>query len=294
MNVLVQTTLDEISYQNTAHLSEAERLQFESNGFLVYENVLSQEEISLYRELIAQQRAKTKTFLYGEKAGQPRGVNDLLELRNAVSYHPELIELMMHPKIFPLIVDLMGPHISLVTSHMFYRPPTKEVQSTFKQIDWHRDGPAKGGFSINGKFPWLYTKVGIFLTDLMIENAGSLRVIPGSHLNDKNLQSCKNQKDPIGTHELRVPAGSVVIFDNRILHAVGPNYSDVSRENIYFGYGWRYIKPIDYVSQSELLLSQCTPIQKQLFGHKNSELGFYIPQEEDVPLVEWQNNRLKG
>lgn len=294
MNTLANITLDEISYQNTSQLTEAEKLQFESNGFLVYENILTADEISLYRKLIAEQRVKIKNFLYGDKAGQPRGVDELLELRNAVAYHPELLELMTHPKIFPLIVDLMGPHISLITSHMFYRPPTKAVPATFKQIDWHRDGPAKGGISFNGKFPWLYTKVGIFLTDLMVENAGSLRVIPGSHLNDKNLQYCKNQKDPIGTYEVCVPAGSIVIFDNRILHAVGPNYSNISRENIYFGYGWRYIKPIDYVSQSEQLLNDCTPIQRQLFGQKKSELGFYIPQEEDVPLVEWQNNRLKG
>jgi ectoine hydroxylase len=294
MSTLAAPVLDEISYQNTAQLTETERLQFEYNGFLVYENVLTVSEINIYRKLIAEQKVKTKTFLYGDKAGQPRNAEELLELRNAVAYHPELMELMTHPKIFPLIVDLMGPHISLITSHMFSRPPTKEALSTFKQIDWHRDGPAKGGISFNGKFPWLYTKVGIFLTDLMVENAGSLRVIPGSHLNDKNLQYCKNKKDPIGTYEIRVPAGSVVVFDNRVLHAVGPNYSDVSRENIYFGYGWRYIKPIDYVSQSEQLLNDCTPIQKQLFGQKKSELGFYIPQEEDVPLVEWQNNRLKG
>lgn len=289
------TTLElqkEISFENTSILTETEKLQFEANGFLVFENLLTPEEISEYRELITAQRKKNKKVLYGDKVGQPRNFEDLLELRNAVSHDSKLLDLMTHPKIFPRVVDLMGPHISLITSHIFYRPPTTKVPANFKQIDWHRDGPGHGGLSFNGRYPWLYTKVGIFLTDLTIKDAGSLKVIPGSHLNDLNAKAYKNQADPIGTYEVKIPAGSVLIFDNRILHAVGPNYSTISRENIYFGYGWRHIRPIDFTTQSAELLSQCTPIQKQLFGEKTSELGYYLPIAGEVPLIDWQNKRL--
>ena len=267
----------EISYEDTSFLSASDKLQFDANGFLVYENVLASEEILAYRELITEQRRKVKTVLYGDKAGQPRNFEDLLELRNAVSHDSKLLDLMTHPKIFPLIVDLMGPNISLITSHIFYRPPTLKVPANFKQVDWHRDGPSDGGLSANRRYPWLYTKVGIFLTDLTIKDAGSLKVIPSSHLNDLSAKAYKNQADPICTYEVKIPAGSVLIFDNRTLHAVGPNYSAISRENIYFGYGWRHIRPIDFTTQSQELLSQSTPIQKQLFGDKTRELGYYLP-----------------
>lgn len=283
---------NEISYENTLFLSESDKQQFKANGFLVFENVLSSEEIQNYRDIVREQKRHIKMFLYGEKAGQPREFEDLLELRNAISHEPRLLDLMTHPKIFPLIVDLMGPHISLITSHIFHRPPTIKVPATFKQIDWHRDGPGNGGLAFNGVYPWLYTKVGIFLTDLTIKDAGSLKVIPGSHHHDMDAKSFKNKTDPFGTFEIKVPAGSIVIFDNRILHAVGPNYSSISRENIYFGYGWRHIRPIDFTHQSNELLSISTPIQKQLLGYKTSELGYYLPVEGEVPLMAWQNNRL--
>ncbi len=293
MNSLAVTENVEIPFENTSVITAKERQEFEFNGFLVYENVLDAIEIEKYKAIIAQKRSSIKHTLYGEKAGQPRGENDLLELRNAIVTDDSLLDLMVHPKAFPIIVDLMGPHISLITSHIFFRPPTLQAPNTFKQIDWHRDGPAKGAISFNGKYPWLYTKIGFFLTDLTIKDAGSLRVLPGSHLNDIQTKSIKNGNDPIGAYEVKVPAGSIVIFDNRIMHAVGPNYSNIARENIYFGYGWCYIKPIDFVSQSEELLAKCTPIQKQLLGVKTSDLGYYLPSEEDVPLEKWQQQRLE-
>lgn len=292
MSIDLLNKQQEISCESTSFLSETDRTQFGANGFLIYENVLTDAEISTYHDLITAQRKKVKKVLYGEKAGQPRNFEDLLELRNAVSHDEKLLDLMTHPKIFPLIVDLMGPNISLVTSHIFYRPPTVKVPANFKQIDWHRDGPSDGGLAINGRYPWLYTKVGIFLTDLTIQDAGSLRVVPSSHLNDLNAKSLRGNTEPIGAYEAKIPAGSVIIFDNRILHAVGPNYSAISRENIYFGFGWRHIRPIDFTSQSQELLDKCTPIQKQLFGEKTSELGYYLPLEEDVPLAAWQKKRL--
>ena len=286
--------LNEISYENTSFLSASDKIQFDANGFLVYENLLTPEEITEYRGLITEQRKKVNKVLYGENAGQSRKFDDLLELRNAISHDSKLLSLMTHPKIFPIIVDLMGPNISLITSHIFYRPPTIKVPANFKQIDWHRDGPSDGGLSANGRYPWLYTKVGIFLTDLTIKDAGSLKVIPSSHLNDLNAKAYKSQVDPISAYEVKIPAGSVILFDNRILHAVGPNYSTIARENIYFGYGWRHIRPIDFTTQSEELLSISTPIQKQLFGEKTSDLGYYLPLENDVPLVAWQKKRLSS
>ena len=112
---------EEIAFENTSKLSEAERHQFAANGFLIYENVLTEVEIKAYRELITKQRKENHYFKYGDNAGKPRNFSDLLELRNAISYQSELLELMTHPKILDsektalVIIDLQEAFRSVVS-----------------------------------------------------------------------------------------------------------------------------------------------------------------------------------
>src|SRR5207237_214980 len=118
---------------------------------------------------------------------------------------------------------------------------------------------------MNGQWPWLYSKIGYFLSDLTIPDAGALRVVPGSH---RTLYPAKQpgSPDPYGAVELKVKPGTAVIFENRLWHAVGPNYSAVPRKNVYFGYCWRWMRPIDYVQYPAAVLEKLTPIQRQLLG----------------------------
>ena len=74
-----------------------------------------------------------------------------------------------------------------------------------------------------------------------------------------------------------------MIFDNRLWHAVGPNYSTVPRKNIYFGYCWRWMRPIDYVRMPDALLARGNPVQRQLLGEVTTSLGFILPSDDDVP-----------
>ena len=83
------------------------------------------------------------------------------------------------------------------------------------------------------------------------------------------------------------PAGDAVLFEQRLYHAVGPNFSDTPRKSVFFGYCYRWIQPMDYSVMPERLLEQCDPIQRQLLSDVQSTLGFYIPTEEDVPLRAW-------
>lgn len=77
------------------------------------------------------------------------------------------------------------------------------------------------------------------------------------------------------------------MFENRVLHAVGPNFSEVQRKNLYLGYCWRYLRPIDYLTQPAELLGQADPYQRQLLGDVPSALHFYLPSQESLPLADW-------
>jgi hypothetical protein len=39
------------------------------------------------------------------------------------------------------------------------------------------------------------------------------------------------------------------------------------------------------------LLDRCSPIRRQLLGDVRTQLGFYLPKDEDVPLRAWAQQR---
>jgi len=268
------------------HLLTADQQdQFEKNGLLVVPNALSSREVELYLEVCERaDRGVTEHVKGNRLPGDP------LELRNAVAYSPEIIQLLTHPSAFPLVLDLMGPSIGLTTSHLFIRPPSPAgTARSFKQIDWHRDGPVPRPQTVNGLEPWLYIKIGYFLTDTTIPDAGALRVVPGSHrYGGPAAAPPENKSEPYAAIEVQVKPGDAVIFENRVLHAVGPNYSTVSRKNIYLGYCWRYLRPIDFTTQPPEVLEKADRFQRQLLGDAPNALSFYLPSKNGgLPLEEW-------
>ena len=66
-----------------------------------------------------------------------------------------------------------------------------------------------------------------------------------------------------------------------------PNTSETTRECIYMGYCYRWVKPLDYLSQPEDLMAQATPVQRQLLGEQCSEMTFWLPKPGEVPLEDW-------
>jgi hypothetical protein len=68
-----------------------------------------------------------------------------------------------------------------------------------------------------------------------------------------------------------------------------PEHSEEARKNIYIGYCYRYLKAIDFDTQSEELMSHANPIQKQLLGEVSNALSCYLPSRypQDVPLKDF-------
>lgn len=263
-----------------ARLTAEQQREFEQNGFLVIRGALSPEEVKTYLDVIDRADQTTTHHVKGARTpGSP------LEIRNCVSFEPEsMLPLLTHDGVFPYLLDLMGPYISLTTSHLFVRPPTPDADRSFKNIGWHRDGPNPRPREVNGNEPWLYTKIGYFLTDLTVADAGALRVVPGSHRFGGNLPTDPENGEPYGAIEVKVRPGDAVIFENRLWHAVGPNYSTISRKNIYLGYCWRYLRPIDFITQPPELLAMASPEARQLLGDAGNALEFYSKVAE-LPLV---------
>ena len=265
-----------------AHLTADQKDFFEENGYLIIPGALNSREIAHFTALVDAMDRR-------HRQAQELGPEPFVEIRNAIAKEHALLELIDWPSAFPLVVELMGPSLQLNTSHTMVRPPQPSgTVASFKAIDWHRDG-CEEVFAVHGTFPLIYTKIGYFLTDLSRPDMGNLRVIPGSHKHAAKPPQRAGDSDPQGAIQVLTRPGDAVLFQQRTWHAVGPNFSNTVRKNIYMGYCYRWVKPLDYVAQSPELIAKGSAIQRQLLGECNSEMTFWLPKEGEVPLRAWLN-----
>lgn len=267
-------------FRQPAHLTPQQRASLEEQGYLIIPGALTPRECAHFIAIVED---LDRTY---RSAAQARP-EDFLEIRNAISKDSRLLELLTWPTTFPLVAELMGPNIQVNTTHTMVRPPQPAAtDASYKRIDWHCDG-AKDIQAVHGTFPWLYTKIGYFLTDLSQPGMGAMRVVPGSHKKAQKPQMPPGAADPAGTIELQTRPGDALIFVQPLWHAVGPNTSTTTRKNIYFGYCRRWVKPLDYLTPDPELLERATPIERQLLGEYRSEMTFWLPKPDELPLATW-------
>ena len=261
-------------------LTDEERLTFEKNGYLVIEDVLSQQYINdLYTtssDIVAEYR-------------HTKGIdNDVMA--NPFDYigrNELFLNLLDWPLTFPKVWGILGWHIQLYHTHMMTVPPEPRLENGLKRLGWHQDsGRLNQDFETNPR-PRVSVKIGYFLTDTTVPDSGSVYVVPGSHLRNELEFPDGDESEPADAVALQVPAGSAIIFDRRLWHARGRNHSSTTRIVLYYGYSYRWLKQRDDMTVVHLL-DRCDPIRRQLLGHSvTGNHSFTSPRDEDVPLREW-------
>jgi ectoine hydroxylase-related dioxygenase (phytanoyl-CoA dioxygenase family) len=83
-----------------------------------------------------------------------------------------------------------------------------------------------------------------------------------------------------------VKPGTAVFFDRRLWHTASPNWSDITRKVLFFGYGYRWIRTKDDMTV-QTLWEKSDPIRRQMLGYGVNCNGFYTPTDADVPLRTW-------
>lgn len=281
-------------------LSVEQQRRFDEDGFFLVEDALSPAEVEALTDVVDELYAKYRKE-------RNLGQHDSFQIRNIVAIHPHFRALIDHPKILPLVVDVMGYNIQIRTSHMDVRPPMRpeDAQKGLGAKDsffpWHSDAPNFGWPTVDGVIPFMEMKVGYYLTDLTQHNSGAICVVRGSHRRRQKDSGGAYIVDPADIVEVNVRPGAALVWRTALLHAVTPNLSGHARKCLYYGYNHRWIRPSDYDHQEPPVLEGCTPVQLQLLG----ELGtggtlyngddplvhpvsrYWRPSDEDVPLKAW-------
>ncbi len=269
-------------------LSEAQRAQWDSEGYLVLEQVLSAVEVAALSEAVDRQDAESQR--------KGRDPDEFLSQLNIIEEDEAFLNLIDHPNHLGIVADLIGGNMQLMGSQLMVRPPTPHPG-----IRWHYDGTKPYPFPrAGGLMPLLHLKIGWFLTDVDQPDMGNFLCIPGSHVNGfpgdaanrGTVTGLEHFRD-VGEIDAGVPgakqvtlrAGDAILFHNALWHAVARNTSNVRRKNLYYVYGPVWLRLGDRLASSPELIARADPIRRQLLGGFVDDSGGVHPGPERVPLV---------
>ena len=276
--------MDEVCLQH--RLTEAERARFDAEGFLIVPGVLPAAKV--------EELAAAAARIDGEWR-QRRGLkpHQPLNLLDAIGKDAAFLELLDLPHTFMRVVDILGWHIQLYHSHLIVTPPLPAGhQPRRRRLGWHQDSGRLNLELEGAPRPRVSLKVGFFFSDASVPDRGNFHVVPGSHRrNQLDLPTDENADHP-QAKPVCVGAGDAVFFDRRLWHAAGRNRSDVTRQVLFLGYSYRWLRPRDDMTVAHYL-PDADPIRRQLLGESPSGgFGYTSPATEDVPLKAWLIERL--
>ena len=240
-----------------ATLSDRQRRLFDKNGFLVVPNALSAEEIKRY------ERTSDRMIDALDNKGS------YVQLRPGIVQEPAFHPLLTHSPAVPYIAQLLSPNIQLHTTAVIYKYPEPDSEETRMRRGWHRDAGITEDLG-HANLPRVGIKAAYCLTDFHEPLSGMTLFAPGSHLLASPLTIPKGGADPEGAVDLRLNAGDLVLFENRVFHTAAPNLSDRVSKAVIFGYAYRWLggykEAMRSVQPDETTLEQVDPIGQQILG----------------------------
>ena len=263
-------------------LSTQQASDFERDGFLIVRNALDQDLVQRITE-VGDRLVNSDLELGRRDAGPSDG------FRNVIVHDPVFLDLLCHHKTFPLVVQLMGPHLQLHTSDLIWRKsePSSDEPAP---LGWHRDIARMTRDLDYARMPRVEIKVAYYLTDCPNPSYGQTNVAAGSHRWLEAWKRTENEAKPPGATAPILKAGDAIFFENRTYHAAGINTSGQTRKTLMMGYSHSWIRPDDYDQQSEELLNQCDTLQRSLLVHKNpsfDDRGRFRACVMESPLEQW-------
>lgn len=258
-------------------LTDAERQQFNELGYFMVEDVLSAQQVT---KLTA-----ASDHIYTQKMAEGHDTRKALFYPNFIPDDQLFADLVDYERILPKVWGILGWNIYLYHAHLIVTPPTGQ-QPDNKTFGWHQDSGRTNIEMEGDPRPRLSLKVAYFLSDTSVAGRGNFWVVPGSHLWNNINKPADGNGQPEGAVPVLAKPGTAVFFDRRLWHTATPNWSDMTRKVLFYGYGYRWIRTKDDMTVQSLW-STSDPIRRQMLGWGVNANGFYSPTDEDVPLRLW-------
>jgi hypothetical protein len=259
-------------------LTGEERRTFEETGVLSIEDALSHEQVA------ALTAVTDRIHEHALAAGKAEPSKSYFH-PNFIPADPLYADLVDHRKVLPKVWGILGWNIYLYHAHLIVTPPSGQPRDD-KTFGWHQDSGRVNVEMETHPRPRLSLKVAYFLSDTSEEGRGNFWVVPGSHLSDTLERPADGIGQPEGATPVLAKPGTAVFFDRRTWHSASPNWSDITRRVLFYGYGYRWIRTKDDMTVQSLWEGS-DPIRRQLLGDGVNANGRYSPTDADVPLRVW-------
>ncbi len=232
-----KTTSEERKFR----LTPEERISWEVNGYFVRHGIFTEEEnalLSRVADAIALGRIPFpdhrifQNALVRDGKVEASGIYAMHSIHQMSCYSPEFLERSRDPRLTDPIVDILGPDLLGLNSLYIWKPPKIGLG-----FPWHQDRWYTRPQFITETTVGTWTAIDVATVD-----NGCLYVIPGSHkigiLEHVELEGSQQQefKQAVGAKDedgvaVEIPPGSVIFFDNRILHKSTDNSTEGFRRS---------------------------------------------------------------
>jgi hypothetical protein len=260
-------------------LTPDERQAFDETGILMVEGALAPEHVAALTAVV--------DGIFDRQLANGHDASEAMFFPNFIPEDDLFLDLVDYPRVLPKVWGILGWNIYLYHCHLIVTPQSgdaaPEVPPTF---GWHQDSGRVNVEMESHPRPRLSLKVAYFLSDTSEPGRGNFWVIPGSHLRDELELPDGRVGQPDGAVPVLARPGTAVFFDRRLWHTATPNWSEVTRKILFYGYGYRWLRTKDDMTV-EQLWERCDPIRRQLLGDGVNANGHFSPSDEDVPLREW-------
>ncbi len=229
---------------NTSITSEARKFkltadeleQWNENGYFVRYDVFTAEENDLLSQVADDIATGKRPFraqnihrnaMVRDGKTEASGPNAMHAIHHINHYSPEFLERTRDPRLTDPVVDLIGPNILGLNNLYIWKPPKIGLG-----FPWHQDKWYFNHQYITTKTVGTWTAI-----DVADIGNGCLYVIPGSHKKGVREHitlegSQQNEfKQAVGARDedgvaVEVPPGTVIFFNNELLHKSTDNHSE--------------------------------------------------------------------
>jgi ectoine hydroxylase-related dioxygenase (phytanoyl-CoA dioxygenase family) len=259
-------------------LTDAQLYHFAAHGWVLQENVFQAEEVEAFKGTLDNlYNAKVSTMVH-------KDTEDIKNIDNMVNYDPIFRDWIMHPKILPVLKQLLGTPPRFECCHAMIKLPHPDRTTQYDELrepskmGWHRGIRPKYGIVPANNHPYINTTFlnnATYLTDVDPEHGGTM-ILDGSHRIE--AQDWKEIFDPAMVVQVEAKAGSVMHFTEALVHTGVPILSEQTRYTMFYGFTPPWMQCWPGCSPTQEVIDASEGELKEILGGRTGYMGQYGPE----------------
>ena len=264
-------------------LTDAQLYHFAVHGWVIQEDVFNSQECQTLKDALDRLHAeKVSTMVHKDTAHKDS--DDIKNIDNMINFDQVFRDWIAHPKILPVLKQLIGTPPRFECCHAMIKLPHPERQEKRDELadpakmGWHRGIRPKYGIVDANNHPFINTTFlnnCTYLTDVDNDDGGTM-VLDGSHRIE--AESWKEIFDPDMVRQVNAKAGSVMHFTEALIHTGVPILSEKIRYTMFYGFTPPWMQCWPGCSPTQEVIDASEGELKEILGARTGYMGQYGPE----------------